>query len=136
MLRITSITLALLVGFGSGLTALGHNNPTFREDLLLTVPVSAEPVAGDGKAHSEPFSLDWPKKTVQLIWRVVEPEAAQVNFSVTQDGTPVAEQLGHEATSERLQGDGFTVTDVSGAGADFTLEIYAKVLDRSVGKKP
>lgn len=111
--------------------AQAHNNPTFREDLLLSIVVNAAP--NDVGAHSEPFSLAWEKKTVQLIWRVKDGPS-EVRFSIAQNGAEAATDLSHEALSPRLKGDGFTVVNVSGAEVPFTLEIYAKVLDRSKKK--
>ena len=126
--------LISLLGLCAALTAapaLSHNNPTFREELLTTVEVT--PADDPAAPASSPFSLSWPKKTVQLLWRVKDPGpgAEGIGFTVSQDGAPVAEGLKHDASSKRLSGEGFTVTGVSGADSGFVLEVYAKVLDRS-----
>ena len=49
-LSVVIVGLALFAG-----SAGAHNNPSFREDLLLTIDVSADP-STDG-SYSEPFSL-------------------------------------------------------------------------------
>jgi hypothetical protein len=125
--------LAFLIFFGSGATVSAHNNPAFREDLLLTLDISAEPISEN--AYSQPFTLSWPKKTVQLIWRVISDNPQNVTFAVAQEGTTVLENMQHEDASRRLQGDGLTIVDVSGTGAPFKLEVYAKVLDSSKQKQ-
>lgn len=119
---LSSIVLLLSVGIASA-----HNNPTFREDLLATIEVAA-PTDGESAA-SDVFSLSWPKKTVQLIWRVVADQPSSITFDVSQKGEVVVEQLSHDASSKRLEGDDFSITGVK-ASAPFQIEIYAKVLDR------
>lgn len=110
-----------------------HNNPTFREDLLLTIDVDNEPTA-DG-LYSESFSLEWPKKTVQLIWRVSGADAEKIRFSVSQDSKEIFANIAHDDRTGRLKGDGIAVTGVSESSGPFTISVHARVLDRSVKKK-
>lgn len=121
---LTGGLLVILMG-GVG---LAHNNPTFREDLLITVAVDASAGGVDGMA-SETFSLDWPKKTVQLIWRIKADAPADASFDVSQHGETVLRGLTDGTLSNRLQGNGFAITGVK-ADRSFLVEIYAKVLDR------
>ncbi len=110
-----------------------HNNPTFREDLLLTVQVSAQ--ADGSGAYSQPFSVVWPDNTVQLIWRVRNVESEPVRFSVRQDAAQVLSDLGHQSLSARIKGDGIVITNVVGAAGEFQLDIVAKVLDRNIKRQ-
>jgi hypothetical protein len=125
--------LVFLIVFGLIAPAIAHNNPTFREDLLMTIDISAEPI--EGNVYSQPFSLTWPKKTVQLIWRVIAEKPQAVTFAVAQNGTVELENLQHDDASKRMQGDGLTIVNVTGAQTAFKLEVYAKVLDRSLQKQ-
>ena len=122
-----------LLLFAFSLAASSHNNPTFREDLLLTLDVNAE--ATDGQAFSTPFSVSWDKKTVQLIWRIESPQQDAITFSVAQNGEIVLENIQHDALSKRIEGEGFTIVNVTGAETPFKLMLYAKVLDRSKQEK-
>jgi hypothetical protein len=99
----------------------------------MTIDISAEPI--EGNVYSQPFSLTWPKKTVQLIWRVIAEKPQAVTFAVAQNGTVELENLQHDDASKRMQGDGLTIVNVTGAQTAFKLEVYAKVLDRSLQKQ-
>jgi len=122
-------TIALLLV--STLTA-AHNNPTFREDLLQTIVV--DPTA---TPNSSEFAITWSdKKTVQLIWKIVDADDNDVSATLTlsQQGEVVAEITGPEATTDRFEGEGFSLT-VAKAEAPFSVELYGKVLDRSQKEK-
>jgi hypothetical protein len=121
----------LLAWLLAGNLASAHNNPNFREELLLTLDVSAEPLAAGSPAHSEPFELDLPARTVELIWRIDGPAAQDITFSVLQDAEVVAEGLGDGSVSRLLRGNGLVIAQVSGADGPFTVEIHANVIDRS-----
>jgi hypothetical protein len=117
-----------------GLLALGpvpagaHNNPNFKEVLLATFEVSAEPDAAG--RHSAPVTIaEWPAKTIEYIWRVEGAEG--VSFAVSQGGERVAEGLGDGARSARIKGDDIAIVEVGGAGAGFVVKVYANVIDRS-----
>ena len=121
----------LLAWLLAGGLASAHNNPNFREELLLTLEVTAEPLAAGSPAHSEPFELDLPARTIELIWRIDGPAAEGITFSVMQDAEVVAERLGDGSVSRLLRGNGLVIAQVSGANGPFTLEIHANVIDRS-----
>lgn len=129
------LTLASLFGAAlvQGLPPVeAHNNPGFKEVLLLTIEVSAEPVTEEPlSAHSEPFSLDLPKKTIELIWRVSDGAAETINFSVAQGDALHAEGLTDGANSRILRGGDVRIVEVGGATGPFSIEIYANVIDRS-----
>lgn len=112
--------------------AWAHNNPGFKEVLLLTVDIDAEPVmAGKLAAYSAPFSLDLPKKTIELIWRIADGVAEGVTFSVAQGDALHAEALSDGANSRILRGGDVRVVDVAGASGPFSISVYANVIDRS-----
>ena len=128
------MTMSLIVlGLAGGLVSpQAHNNPGFKEVLLLTVDVHAEPVAeGTIAAYSEPFSLDLPKKTIELIWRVADGDADGVTFSVAQGDSLHAEALADGANSRILRGGDIRIVDVAGASGPFSIAVYANVIDRS-----
>ena len=100
--------------------AQAHNNPTLIEQPLAQIQVNPA-----NEPASEPFTIDLPKRAIQLIWRVAGADEA--SFAVQQNGAEVAADLKHEGTSGRLQGEGFTIAGVSGASAPFTVQIIAKV---------
>jgi len=119
------VTIALLLV--STLT-VAHNNPTFREDLLGTIVV--DPAA---TPNSSDFTITWSdKKTVQLIWKIVDADDndASATLTLSQQGDVVAEITGPEATTDRFEGEGFSLT-VANAKAPFSVELYGKVLDRN-----
>lgn len=124
----------LIAGFAFvgllGANAFAHNNPTFREEQILTVAVTPSP-GGDG-SNSKPFSVQWPDKTVQLIWRVRDIPPESVRFAVTQNAQEVLTDVGHGSATKRLKGDGIAITRVVGATQEFQIEIFAKILDRHV----
>lgn len=121
-----SVVAALIVSN----VVLAHNNPTFREDLLQTIAV--DPSAAP---NSEVFRIEYPDMTVQLIWRVVGiDESAPVTLNLLQDGESVAEFVSPEGATNRFEGDGFSLSVDTGETA-FTVELYAKVLDRSKEEK-
>jgi len=111
---------------------VAHNNPTFREDLLVTIDVHGEP-ADDG-SFSEAFSLEWPKKTVQLVWYVAGGDAEKIRFSVSQNAKEMLADVAHGDRTTRLTGSGLTISAVSGANGPFQLAVHARVLDRSIKK--
>lgn len=116
--------------------ASAHNNPGFKEVLLLTIDVSDQPLADAAMAaHSEPFSLDLPKKTIELIWRIVEEDAAAVGdglvFAVAQGDKLHAEGLTDGANSRILRGGDVRIVNVEGVSAPFRIDIFANVIDRS-----
>lgn len=112
--------------------AQAHNNPGFKEVLLLRIEVAAEPLSeGPFAAHSEAFSLDLPKKSIELIWRVVEGTGEGVTFGVAQGDALHAEGLIDGANSRIVRGDDVRIVDVAGASQPFSIEVYANVIDRS-----
>lgn len=124
--------LGCLALLSSGLvTARAHNNPTFVEVLLLSVPIHA--TASD-RGESEPFTLDLPKGSTELIWKVVGSDADKVRFSLSVDGEVVAPEMQSGARSKLFRDKTFRVVDVVGGGSDLAVEVYSSVLDRS--KKP
>ena len=131
--RFLTTTLFLGGALGVGMhLAEAHNNPGFKEVLLVTVEVSAEPIAGaPHSAHSEPFDLDLPKKTIELIWRIAGAGGAGVTFAVAQGDARHAEGLSDGANSRILRGGDVRIVDVVDASAPFTIEVYANVIDRS-----
>ena len=110
-------------------SSYAHNNPTFREDVLLTVEV--DNTAGADNSHSKPFALQWPKKTVQLVWEIEGDNADAIRFSVLQQGEEVLTDVASGDRTTRLKGDGIVITNVTGATAPFTMKVLARVLDRS-----
>jgi hypothetical protein len=113
----------------SALPAAAHNNPSFKEVHLLTLEVAKAPLEGD--AHSEPFALELPRKTIELIWRVEGAKADGIRFAVAKDGKVVAEGLASGDTSNILKGGGYRIVAVKGAGGPFELQVSANVIDRS-----
>lgn len=111
-----------------------HNNPGFKEVLLITIDVADQPLAGHPTgAHSEPFSLDLPKKTIELIWRIDDAEIAGkgVTFAVAQGDAVHADSLEDGSNSRILRGDDIRIIKVAGAAAPFRIQIFANVIDRS-----
>lgn len=124
--RATVWLLSLVAALIASNVILAHNNPTFREDLLQTIAV--DPSAAP---NSEVFSIEWPDMTVQLIWRVVGiDESSPVTLNLLQDGDSVAEFVSPEGATNRFEGEGFSLAVDAGETA-FSVELYAKVLDRS-----
>ncbi len=109
-----------------------HNNPGFKEVPLLRIDVATEPLSeGAFATYSEAFSLDLPKKSIELIWRVVEGEGEGVTFGVGKGDSVHAEGLTDGANSRILRGADIRIINVAGAAGPFTIEIYANVIDRS-----
>ncbi len=113
--------------------SFAHNNPTFREDVLLTLEVANN--VGDDGTHSKSFALEWPKKTVQLVWEIEGDSADAIRFSVVQQGKEVLTDVASGDRTTRLKGDGLVITKVTGASAPFEMKVLARVLDRSVKPK-
>lgn len=110
---------------------VAHNNPSFKEVHLVTLKVAKAPLEGD--AHSEPFALELPKGTVELIWRIAGEDAGAIRFSVASGGEVVAEDLASGGTSNILKGEGYRIVAVEGAAGAFELQVFANVIDRSAG---
>ena len=109
-----------------------HNNPGFKEVLLMTIEVEPAPIADTPFAvHSEAFSVELPKKTIELIWRFADGAVDGVTFSIAQGDNLHAEGLIDGANSRILRGGDVRVVDVRGASKPFSIEIYANVIDRS-----
>lgn len=125
--------LALCISWVGGVDlAKAHNNPGFKEVLLTTIEVSDQSLDGYAvKTFSEPFALDLPKKTIELIWRIKDDAGDEVTFTVAQGDTVHAEGLADGSNSRILRDDDVRIVDVVGAAATFTIEIYANVIDRS-----
>jgi len=132
-LMIWPIFLALGLSLAlEGDAAKAHNNPGFKEVLLITVDVSDQPLApGPLPVHSEAFDLDLPKKTIELIWRVEGLAGEAVVFAVAQADTLHAEGLTDGANSRILRGGDIHIVNVEGARAPFRLKVIANVIDRS-----
>jgi hypothetical protein len=100
--------------------------------LLTTIEVADQPLDGYVvKTFSEPFALDLPKKTIELIWRIKDVDGDVVTFAVAQGDALHAEGLADGSNSRILRGDDIRIVDVVGAAAPFTIEVYANVIDRS-----
>ena len=129
--------LAVLLMFGAILTVMpdrarSHNNPTFKEVLLLTIEVTAEPVADQSfKAYSEPFDLNLPKKTIELVWRVKGGASSEITFAVAKGDKLHASELVDGAKSRILKGGDIRIVNLEGTASPFQIEIYANVIDRS-----
>ncbi|RAH96747.1 hypothetical protein DLJ53_31275 [Acuticoccus sediminis] len=119
---------ALLGSFFAIPAVQAHNNPSFREDLIATVPVTC---GADGCQDSAAFALTWEPKTVQLIWRVEGDPGAKAHFAVAQDGKTLAETVADGDATGRFEGKGIQIVGAAGFDANFTVKVYAKVLDRS-----
>lgn len=127
-------TLIMLGGalISSSDLAKAHNNPGFKEVPLLRIEVAVEPLSdGPFATHSEAFSLDLPKKSIELIWRLVEGAGEGVTFGVAKGDSVHAEGLSDGANSRILRGDDIRIIDVKGTAGPFMIEIYANVIDRS-----
>ncbi|MEZ5933824.1 MAG: hypothetical protein R3F54_18115 [Alphaproteobacteria bacterium] len=127
------MALALIAMLMAG-TDIGsaHNNPNFKEVLLTTIEVAAAPLEEGGFAvHSEAFSLDLPKKTIELIWRIKDGAGEGVTFSIAQGDKLHAEALSDGGNSRILRGGEIRIVDVEGAAGPFSIEVYANVIDRS-----
>ena len=129
MCRRTLLTALASAAGISALPASAHNNPSFKEVHLLTLEVAKEPLVGD--AHSEPFALELPKKTIELIWRVAGAKAGGIRFAVAKDGKVMADDLASGDTSNILKGEGYRIVAVEGADGPFELQVFANVIDRS-----
>jgi hypothetical protein len=127
--RRTLLTALAAAAGASALPAAAHNNPSFKEVHLLTLEVAKAPLEGD--IYSEPFALELPKKTIELIWRIAGAKADGVRFSVAKDAKVVAEGLASGDTSNILKGEGYRIVAVEGAGGPFELQVFANVIDRS-----
>ena len=109
-----------------------HNNPGFKEVLLLRIEIATEPLSeGAFATYSEAFGLDLPKKSIELIWRVVEGTGESITFGVAKGDSIHADGLADGANSRILRGDDIRIINVAGAAEPFTIEIYANVIDRS-----
>lgn len=135
--RVALVLICLLCGATLPFATLvrAHNNPGFKEVLLLTIDVTSEPVAAEPFAsYSAPFGLDLPKKTIELIWRVADGAGANVTFSVAKGDVLHAEGLTDGANSRILRGDDIRIVDVAGATGPFSISVYANVIDRSTSE--
>ncbi len=132
-LVILPMTLTLCLSFALHADrAKAHNNPGFKEVLLITIDVHDQPLSENAaKAFSEAFSLDLPKKTIELIWRIADEDGAGITFAVSQGDKLHAEGLVSGANSRILRGGDIRIVNVEGARAPFRLEIFANVIDRS-----
>ncbi|MGI9420348.1 MAG: hypothetical protein ACR2RA_21195 [Geminicoccaceae bacterium] len=129
---LTAVPFASALSIAGMPFAWAHNNPGFKEVLLLTIDVAAEPMAEHPfTIHSEPFSLDLPKKTIELIWRIADGAGDGVTFGVIQGDAPHAEGLTDGANSRILRGGEIRIVDVDGAEGPFSIDVYANVIDRS-----
>lgn len=106
--------------------ASAHNNPSFVETLLLTVPVE---MGESGTGESKPFTLELPERSVELIWKVAGSNAEQVSFSIEVDGEKVAKDMKHGGRSKLFRQKTLRIVDVKGAGP-VTIEVYADVIKR------
>ena len=126
-----SIAVVLLAAAAPSIVS-AHNNPGFKEVLLMTIEVTPEPIGEAPFAiHSESFSIDLPKKTIELIWRFADGAVDGVMFSIAQGDRLHAEGLSDGENSRILRGGDVRIVDVRGASAPFSIEVYANVIDRS-----
>ena len=114
----------LVLMFGAISIAQAHNNPTFAEVFLRSIQI--EPGA-PGQDESEPFVLQLPERSAQLIWKVSGENPDQVRFSLSADGQIVAENLQSGARSKLFRGKNLAVVDVQGT-LPVTIEIYVSVI--------
>jgi hypothetical protein len=121
--------LALLVSAASAAApALAHNNPSFDKAVLAEIRV--EPSAGADGAHSAPFSLELPPKTIQLYYEVDSDERDSIRFAVAAGNDRVAADLQHDGRSPPIKTGPLTIVDVSGATRPFTIRIIAEYIVR------
>jgi hypothetical protein len=112
--------------------AKAHNNPGFKEVLLTTIEVNDQPLSEDSlRRYSDAFSLELPKKAIELIWRIADDAGEGIIFAVAQGDKLHAEGLVSGDNSRILRGDDIQIVNVEGASAPFRLEIFANVIDRS-----
>ena len=129
---LTTISLSSVALAAGAPLIEAHNNPGFKEVLLLTIEVSAEPIAEQPhSAHSEPFSLELPKKTIELIWRIPDGSGTDITFAVAQGDSLHADGLIDGANSRVLRGGDVRIVDVKGASGPFSIDVFANVIDRS-----
>jgi len=126
-----SMALVPILTMGTGIVS-AHNNPGFKEVLLMTIEVTSEPMLDASRAvHSEAFNVDLPKKTIELIWRIDDGAVEGITFGVAQGETLHAEGLVDGANSRILRGGDVRIVDVQGASGPFSIGVYANVIDRS-----
>lgn len=124
-----SLVLALAVTAG---LAQAHNNPAFAEVLLKKVEIAAGNAGGNA---SEPFTLDLPERSAELVWKVVGDDGGQVRFSLSVDGELVGSDLQSGSRSRLFRGKTFTVVDVKSDGP-VTIEVYASVIQKAEASAP
>jgi hypothetical protein len=121
--------LALLVSAASATgPALAHNNPSF--DKAVIAEVRVEPSAGADGAHSAPFSLELPPKTIQLHYEIVSDKPDSIRFAVASGADQVAAELRHEGRSPPIKAGPLKIVGVSGATEPFTVRIIAEYIVR------
>lgn len=112
--------------------AEAHNNPSFAEVLLKTVAIDA---GASGRNASEPFTLELPERSAELVWKVVGDDGGQVRFSLSVDGETVGSDLQSGARSRLFRSKTFTVVDVK-SDRPVTIEVYASVLQKAEASGP
>ena len=127
MAKTLGLLLSCLVVMFVGIRiADAHNNPSFVEVFVRSVQIEPR---GSGQNESEPFVLELPERSAQLIWKVAGEAPDQVRFSLSVDGQVVAANLQSGAKSKLFRGKTFTVVDVQGT-LPVTIEVYASVIGR------
>lgn len=104
--------------------ARAHNNPTFKEELILTIEVQPKPLGDDGR-HSQTFALDLPKGTIELIWRLAEGKAEA--FSIARGGEVVLAGITPGKNTSLVRGADLAVVQVKGAEGPLKLAVYANI---------
>jgi len=112
-----------------GPTAFAHNNPQFTETLLQTVSVEV-PATGAELASSEPFQLEFPPRTIEMIWKVEGEKADAVSFSVEADGKTVATDVHHGKVTPRIKAGQYRLVDIKGVSTPLKIGVFANVMEK------
>lgn len=105
-----------------------HNNPTFKEQILMSVNVNVD--AASKKLTSLPFELKLPDETVQLRWRIQTRDGAdKITFGVRQGKADLLSGISTDGLTNVVSGPEMIVTNVAGTDRPFTVEIVAKIIN-------
>ena len=122
-----ALRLCLLLVFAAATPAGAENTAKFKEVLLHTVTVDKD---ASGTPASQPFVLELPERSAQLVWRVAGHASDQVRFSLRVNGEVAAADLQNGAKSKLFRKKQFSIVAVKGA-LPVVIEVYASVIDRS-----
>jgi len=133
MTRLSQISLrtafgaAIAASLAIGPAAFAHNNPEIQETLIQTVPVEV-PANGAEVASSEPFQVDLPPRTIEMVWKVEGEKADDVRFSVEADGKTVAADVHHGKVTPRIKTGKYRLVDIKGVSSPLKIEVFANVI--------